>query len=48
MAGLFRDEVLEAQRCQSLGTIRISRNPSFAFVTAVATLACASSSASAG
>ena len=36
MAGLFRDEVLEAQRSQSLGTIRIGRNPSFALVTVVA------------
>ena len=35
MAGLFRDEVLEAQRSRSLGTIRIGRNPSFAVVTAV-------------
>ena len=36
MAGLFRDEVFEAQQSQSLGTIRIGRNPRFALVTAVA------------
>lgn len=36
MTGLFRDEAVEAQRSQALGTIRISRNPSFAVVTLVA------------
>ena len=38
MAGLFRDEVLQEQRTQFLGTIRIGRNPSFTLVTSVALL----------
>jgi membrane fusion protein len=32
---LFRDEVLQAQRTQWLGAIRIARRPSFAWVTAI-------------
>lgn len=38
MAGLFRDEVLEAQRSTALGTIRIARHPSFTIVAAVSVL----------
>ncbi len=32
---LFRQEVLEAQRAQWLGAIRIARPPSFAWVTGI-------------
>lgn len=36
MAGLFRDEVLQARQAQFLGTIRIARKPAFSVATVVA------------